>query len=622
MANKQSNGGMDARMKAVRLAMLQESDSDDFETCVRDVQASTGISEKEARLVAGALRNEMLPKVAQSLGLDENDIADFAKDFPTSHKDEEDEGEHTTTDFADDKVDDEDFVEEPNDDTAAIREDALDMGGEDAINDDMSDVDDLGSEQTLEIQVPAGKVDEVQEALRAILGDDAFGLGGDSEFDFNDELDENSGEDDDLNFEDDTEDEESSELGKQVISMHKKQNANGREVRAADEQVKPRDRGLGSDTSHGGKPFQYAADAQYQGEDKRPGMTLEDSAGNSLRDQNPTFADTNVPAKNPEKLQLKNSYKTFKYEGPDGDIEYDMSSGVFEVPSAGEKAGGEFEVPTQMSTTLDRKTTVANLNAERERAAEREEANNDELYVTSDNRNVGREEFEEHVIDTLVANGISEKEVLAMSFAEGLELYGNIIEQRTASSNAMGEITRAHAERQARIQKLASNIKVEIAGGEEEPEGTEDTLEESLKESREAMRDQFVREAELFKKRTKAAYGVTTRLVIAGIIHEDEVDNHVDTWLKDNLSVSAMFKQGNFMLRAASKTTDNRTVQSGNNSGNTRTAGVSVNPALVSPNLGNTQEVKDRLASIFTVGGISRNAFDAYQNTDHNSRDF
>ena len=638
MAKTKQEGGLDAKTKAVRLAMLQESDADDFRQCVREVQASTGLSEAEARIVAGALRSEMLPKVAQSLGLEEEDIADFANHLP----DEEDheDGEPTTTDFADDKVKDEDdFVEEPEDDTAAIRGDALDMGGEDAIEDDMSDVDDLGTEQTLEIQVPAGKVDEVQEAIRSILGDDAFDLGGgDSKFDFGSDDEDDFGhefdkstfgdDEDDLNFEDDETGEEAPNTGKQVISMSNKQMA-GREVRAADEQVKPKDRGLGSDTSHGGKPFQYAADAQYQGEDKRPGMTLQDSAGNSLREQNPTFADATVPAKNPEKLQLKNSYKTFKYEGPDGDIEYDMSSEVFEVPSAGEKAGGEFEVPTQMTSTLDRKTTVANLKSNVERVAGEKAnddsdyvtASNEELYVTSDNRTVGRDEFEEHVIDTLVASGMSEKEVLAMSFAEGLELYGNIVEQRTAASNAMGDITRAHAERQARINKLAADIKVEIAGGTEEPDGTDETIEEALKESREAMRDTFIREAELFKKRVKAAYGVTTRLVIAGIINDNEVDNHVDTWLKDNLSVGAMLKQGNFMLRAASKTTD-RTVQAGNNSGNTRTAGVSVNPALVTPNLGSTQEVKDRLANLFTVGGIPRNAFDAYKDNDNNSRDF
>jgi hypothetical protein len=623
MAKTQQDGGLNARDKAVRLAMLQESDAEDFETCIRDVQASTGLSRQEARIVAGALRNEMLPKVAQQLGLDEDDIADFAKELPGEDEDDEHEGKLTTTDFAEDTVEDEDdFVEEPLDDSDAIRDNALGMGDEDAIDDEMSDIDGLGSE-TLEIQVPTDKVDDVQEALRAILGDDAFGLGGDSEIQMD--------EDEDLNFDDDEDGDNFSNTDKQVISMSNRKLANGREVRAADEHVKPRDRGLGSDTSHGGKPFQYAADAQYKGEDKRPGMTLQDSAGNSLRTQNPTFADAIVPAKNPENLQLNNSYKTFTYEGADGDIEYDMTADVFQIPSAGEMAGGEFDVPTQMSNTLDRKTTVAKLNQNVNRVAKQGKAanndggyvtgNNEELYVTSDNRTVGRDEFEEHVIDTLVANGISEKEVLAMSFADGLDIYGNIIEQRNASSNAMGDITRAHAERQARINKIATEIKMEIAGGKEADCDDDETMEEALNESREAMRDQFIKEAELFKKRVKAAYGVTTRLVVAGIIHDTEVDNHVDTWLKDNLSVGAMLKQGNFMLRAASKTNDNRTASS-SNSGNTRTAGVSVNPALVTPNLGSTQEVKDRLANLFTVGGIQRNAFNAYTDTNNNSRDF
>ncbi|MBS1722373.1 MAG: hypothetical protein JSS66_05140 [Armatimonadetes bacterium] len=629
---------MDARTKAVRLALLQESDADDFEMCVRDVQANTGLSEQEARVVAGALREELLPKVAESLGLDHEDMAGF-------HSPMHDDEKSDTTDFADDDQGDEFSMDSHpvKNDMAEDEGDLSDFG--DDMNDDTSDAEDLGAaKETLEIHVPADKVEEVEEAIKAILGEGALNFGDEQGLNMADD-----GEDF-TSFGDDEFDngDEAPEIGKQAMSMSKEQLAerqarraallanDGRGVRTASGQVKPKDIGLGSDTSHGGKPFQYAADAQFDGEDKRPGMTLEDSAGNSLRDQNPTFADTMVYTKNPENLQLKNTYKTFKFEGSDGDIEYDMSSEAMQVPSAGEKAGGDFAVPTQMDgVTLDRKTTVAKLLENVERVAETggndegddtvTASNDDELFVTSSGEAVNREQFEEHVIDTLVASGMDEREVLAMSFAEGLELYEGVLMAREASKKpaTMNDIITAHTERQARINKLATELKMEISGGgEDEPEGTDETIEEKLKDSREAMREQFIREADVLKKRIKAAYGVTTRLVLAGIINEGEVDSHVDTWLKDNLSVSSMMKQGNFMLRAA-QASNKRTVQAGTDGGNTRTAGVSVNPALVSPNVGNTQEVKERLASIFSVGSVPRAAFDSYmQDSSTGRRDF
>lgn len=609
MENTKKDGAMEQRMKAMRLSMFQESDADDFEACVRDVMASTGLTEDEARIVAGALREELLPKVAQTFGLDEEDIRPLMGGGG--------DAEHATTEFADDEtpvdpMDDAADEEEAGDELALPSEDTLEDGGEE---------DDLGSMETLEIQVPAGKMDDVQKALDEILGDDTF----DAADDFGFEAEGDTAMADDI----DADGKVMNNMDNEKLAERRArreaivaQNAKG--VRTAGEDGKPRDIGLGDDTSHNGKPFQYADGAQMKGEDRYEGMTLDDSGGNSLREQNPTFADLPVPTKNPENLQLKDNYKTFKFDGPEGELEYHMSSEAFEVPSESPDRDGNFAVPTQMTETLHRKTTVASeiqKNVERvasEGADDEDQevlANTDaELFVTSDGKRVNRAQFEDHVINKLVEAGYQEREVIAAGFEKGLELYGQLLEsERTAQSKSPAtfeDIKRAAADRKERIDRMANKLKMEIQSGQDGDED-EDTMEEMLEKERKAMEETFFREAELYKKRVKTAYGISSRLVVANVLPESEIDSHVNTWLKDNLSVEAMLRLGSVMLRSA-QTNSKRLAQANAEGGNVRTAGVSVNPALVSPTSG-TGEVKNRLANLFSIGDVPRAEFDRYQ---------
>lgn len=608
-------------MKAMRLAMFQESDADDFNACVRDVMASTGLTEAEARIVAGALREELLPKVAQSFGLDEEDIRPLMIGDGGN-------AEQNTTDFANDEdapvdpMDDAADEEAADDELALPTEDTFDDGGEE---------DDLGSTETLEIQVPAGKMDDVQKALDEILGDDTFDAADDLGFDAEDDTAMADDIDADGKVMNNMDNEKLAERRARREAILA-QNANG--VRTASEDGKPRDIGLGDDTSHNGKPFQHADGAQMKGEYTAGGKTLDDSGGNSLRGQNPTFADMSVPTKNPENLQLKDSYKTFKFDGPEGELEYQMSAEAFEVPSESPDREPGLEVPTQMTETLKRKTTVANeilKNVERVASGDSDDedqqvlANSDaELYVTSDGQHVNRAEFEDHVINKLVAAGYTEREVIAAGFEKGLELYGQLLEgERTAQSKSPAtfeDIKRAAGERKDRIDRMADKLKMEIQSGQAGEED-DDTMEELLEQERKAMENTFLREAEIYKKRVKTAYGISTRLVVANVLPEGEVDSHVDTWLKDNLSVETMLKLGSVMLRSA-QTNSKRLAQAQAEGGNVRTAGVSVNPALVSPTSG-TGEVKDRLANLFSVGNVPRAAFDRYQDESRReSRDY
>ena len=59
----------------------------------------------------------------------------------------------------------------------------------------------------------------------------------------------------------------------------------------------------------------------------------------------------------------------------------------------------------------------------------------------------------------------------------------------------------------------------------------------------------FAKEAEVFKARLKTAYGVSTKLCLAGLLDQDEVESNVDLWMNDGMSVKAMLASGTQMLR-------------------------------------------------------------------------
>ena len=60
--------------KALKLAKLYEEDKSDMQSCIKDIVANSNVDEKTAFAVAKALRNKYLPKVASEQGISETEL--------------------------------------------------------------------------------------------------------------------------------------------------------------------------------------------------------------------------------------------------------------------------------------------------------------------------------------------------------------------------------------------------------------------------------------------------------------------------------------------------------------------------------------------------------------------
>jgi len=105
-------------------------------------------------------------------------------------------------------------------------------------------------------------------------------------------------------------------------------------------------------------------------------------------------------------------------------------------------------------------------------------------------------------------------------------------------------------------------------------------------------------QTEVYRSRLKTAYGVSTKLCLAGLISADEVEANVDLWLNDGLSVKAMLASGAQMLRL-SQTAEQR-VASAHAEKNLRTAGVSNIPAFSGSSNNVSTDLQQALKSIFS----------------------
>jgi hypothetical protein len=653
----QNDSALRERNKALKLAEIRDTDAEEFETCVSDMQKFASLNEAQARIVASAVRARTLPSLAREAGIDDAVIAQmapprehgampmktdsFADDSHNDHmpeeghdapmdSDAEDIGgdmdgampHQGPKDFSDSDADmgaDSDTVPSPHGDLGAMpmKDDtgSDDMSG--AGPDDLSEDNDgadapAGNIATIQIEVPEDKIDdskmaEMQSFLEQLFGDgddladhaptgdDALGGGPD---DAQMGSDEDMGSDsapshggghkppfgggDKPPFGDDSNDAEDAEPGhpqtatRKVNTMNKEAAARATErrnvlasvsgTRTASEEGKPEDIGLGKDTSEGtyggerSKPFQFADDAQYHGEGKFPTMTMQNSDGNSLRDQNPTFNKTRVPTLNPENLQLGDSYEVVKKDGtPDGSMDY---SADFEkvdfIPATSEArdGAGEFQLPTQMEETARRKNTVASKNCEG--CYNTRKASVDEFHCKDCSARVGKP----------IRVAICED-----CFSQGYCPSCAATTQRTSQT----EINIKADENEKCDEGKTDD------GETERTKGRFDGTEMPQKDRDTNKGFDGKKEAEVFKARLRTAYSVSTRLAFAGILTADEVEENVETWMTGGLSAKTMLTQGGLWLKSATNATD-RVVAAAAGRMNTRTAstnvGVSTNPAF------------------------------------------
>lgn len=507
-----------ALKRAMRIAEIRVEDAEDMNACVSDLVRSAGLDEDSARIVAAAYREAMMPEALEAEGFD-------PKAFMNSH-----DGNEMTADFAKDKdADEKDMHDEDHED---------DMGMM-----DNSEADD--NVATLEVEVSLEDLDKFQEALEKAMAE----VFGDTE--------EVADDMEDFTSNNKTNEEDEDDMSS-VTASGKVQNMN-RSARAEREAILA---SLGTRTASDN--FEYKA--EYTNEGEHATMTMQNSEGNSLKGQNPTFDKVPVPTVN-GRLGLENELDAVSLDGKVDDMNaYKINFDPMAIPSAEGDAlpeFGEFEVPTQNpAETSSRKNTITASDMSAEEAAE------EELYTN------------------LVQAGVSDDVISNLTFAEGLELYRQITASKIENLARMAEVT----------------IDVQAEDMEEDEEEVVGMSDEDKKAEWATFNANAVKEAQIYQARLKTAYGVSTKLCLAGLISSDEVEANVDLWMNDGMSVKAMLASGTQMLRM-SQTAEQR-VASAHVEKNLRTAsaqGVANIPGYTGSTSNVSSDLQQALKSIFTM---------------------
>ena len=527
--NKNSKNAENARFAALRLAEIQATDKEDLVQCTKDMARTASLDNDEALVVASAIRAKYLPNIAKQAGI------------KLAGLDLEDGKE--TVDFANDKSDDDEMEfhhfesdeEEMSDDDDEMSDDDMED------NDEVEESDDVA---TFEIEVPADMVDQaqkaVQEALDNLLGGDLDSS--DDDMDDMDDMDEmDSDEDDDEDEETEKFTKNSNEvrnMTKQALAERKAQReallrrAEREEILmklAAEEEAYP---------AH--STFKYNEDmVNMEGEIDYPSMSFEGGEGNSLKDQNPSWAEQKVPTNNPDSLQFPDVTKPMKFEGSgDGSLEYVVDWESLENPSEGLEDANLFEVPTQMPS-MPHKTTKAN--AKNNRVAKMHD-----VECTSCGTRMAMSEEDMEKESTKCAN----KDCPTNKEA------GDDHDMEKESATEMRGIEK-------------TELKGELPGGQQMTAPVQTELKTTFSNN------------SLDLARIKTAYGCSSKLALAGIITSDEVDSYAEQMLNDGLKADSMIRQTKLLLKSAQTSTERVAAAAAEKMTKTAsTLGVSTSPAF------------------------------------------
>jgi len=468
------------KFKALRLAEIKLTDQEDYKNCVKDMTRTASLDKAEAKVVADAIRSKYLPNVLREAGFEPVDVK------PMVNTDSEAE---ETTDFADD---------ENNDDMEEMHH--FEDDEEDLEEDFEEDSDEVDDEETakFEIEVPADMVDAAQKAVQEAL-DNLLGGEDDMDMDEEDDMDDEDEdlgedmEDEDMDMEDEDMEEDSepnmhtsstgvNKMTKQALAARRAQREAILKKIASEEEKYP-----------ASSSFKYNEDlVNMEGEVDYPSMTMEGSEGNSLKEQNPTWADQKVPTNNADSLQFPDVTKPMKFEGSgDGSLEYTVDWESLENPSEGLEDVNLFEVPSQMPS-MPHKTTVPNSRvASTEKVA---------VQCTTCGHKMEMSEEEMASENTKCPN--------------------------CDKDDDMEEDEETDVESNTAVKPL--------------PGGYVD-----IKTS-----------ASLDTARIKTAYSCSSKLALAGIIESSDIDSYAEQMLNDDLKADAMIRQTKLLLSAAQASTE------------------------------------------------------------------
>ncbi len=538
--NKNSNKANQERFAAMRLAEINATDKEDLMNCASDMEKTASLDTNEAVVVASAIRAKYLPNIARQAGLDVSNLdldhgketVDFAND--ESEDDDDDiEFHHFMSDEDSEDVDDDDMSDEDMDD-----------------EDEVEDSDDVA---TFEIEVPADMVDQAQKAVQEAL-DNLLGGDDDSDEDDDEDITHFNDDEDDMDSEDESDDDEDNETqfmknSNEVRSMTKQALAERKAQREALLRRAEREEILmkiasEEETYPASASFKYNEDmVDMKGEIEYPSMTMEGSEGNSLKEQNPTWADQRVPTMNPDSLQFPTVTKPGKFDGSgDGSLEYTVDWDHLETPSEGLEDADQPSIPTQMPSMPHKTTRTVGASKEEDvectacghtqkmsEAAMEDPNTRCANSKCPTNRTAAEESEEEDDEDVKKAQTVSVPDVKS-------KLQGTM--------NAKNLMTGLQNEIQNTGKALA-NTSLDLA-------------------------------------RIKTSYSCATKLALAGIITSEEVDSYAEQMINDGLKSDSMIRQTKLLLKSAQSSTE-RVAAAAAERMSTRTAstlGVSTSPAL------------------------------------------
>jgi hypothetical protein len=288
--------------------------------------------------------------------------------------------------------------------------------------------------------------------------------------------------------------------------------------------------------------FKYNEDmVDMTGEVEYPSMTMQSSEGNSLKEQNPTWAEQKVPTMNPGSLEFPSVTKPSKFEGSgDGSLEYTVDWEELENPSEGLEDVDHPQIPTQMPSMPHKTTKTV--------AASKDDH---EVECTSCGSSMRMSEAAMEDPNTKCANK-------------------DCPTNKDASEDDEDDMDRNSATYDT------NKIQEQQEGLTKAKDGMGNAL-EGIKNTGNALAN-----TSLDLARIKTSYSCATKLALAGIITSEEVDSYAEQMINDGLKSDSMIRQTKLLLKSAQSSTE-RVVAAAAERMSTRTAstlGVSTSPAL------------------------------------------
>lgn len=542
--NKNSNIAKNqSRLAAMRLAELNATDKEDLINCASDMTKTASLDNSEALVVAQAIRAKYLPNIAKQAGLVMSGL-----DLENGKE---------TVDFANDSSDDnENDLEfhhfESDDDSDEVEMD--DMSDD---MDDEDEVDDSDDVATFEIEVPADMVDAAQQAVQEAL-DNLLG-GEDMSEDMDEEMSDDDMSDDDMSDDEMSDDDEVTYMHKnsnEVRKMTKQALAERKAQREALLRRAEREEILKKIASEeevypaASAGFKYNNEmANMPGEVDYPQFEMENSGGNSLKGDNPTWAEQKVPTVNPGSLQFPDVTKPTKFEGSgDGSLEYTVDWKSLENPSEGAQ-DDVASYPSQMPSMPHKATRTSSVK------------HSVECTACGTRMAMTEEEMEDD--NTVCANSNCPTRTAAMHDEKHMAEVED--DEETAEADDMKKES----------QQTGADVNLKPVN---------DNVVKLMKNTgTNAINNAADAVASIETARIKTAYSCSSKLAVAGVITFDEVDSYAEQMLTDNLKADSMIRQTKLLLKSAQSATERVAAAAAERMGSVRTAsnlGISTSPAF------------------------------------------